>query len=1055
MGSIDINSLKKLVSIEKQLFKAKSCEELLKRITKEAISLLDIDVASIFSLDYREMTLIGEAVSGIDERMVKNIRFPLSYSKTAFEAFKTKKPVTVFDVRKEGKIPQELVEKHDFRSSLTLPLIGMKKKTIGFLYLDIIGKTKRFSPEEKILAECFANLATISIEQTKLREGFEKKIEILSAYSDIFASTSHSLNIEDFMKRILQNAAKVLKMDGGLIHIIEDGKLTIKSHIGIPRKYLKKYSVVKIGHHIAGTVAKTQESIIIEDGLKDQRATKEAIRIIGYRSLFSIPLLAEDRVVGVLSVTSKEKRKFEQEEIDFFNNTGRQIGAMFENAMLFERMKLSNKKIKALVELNRSIVSILDLPLLYRKVLNELPSIISCYTASVMLVDKKSNELKVVSASAYGPKRRERESIRIKVGNGIVGRVAKTGRTIIIGDVRKRKSYIGKLKEIRSEIAVPLSVKGRIIGVLNVESNKVYAYTSEDIEILTAFANELAIAIENAKLYQESKERTTQLELINRVIKEIGKAQDINIASQKICKAIQGHFYYDHTLLFFLDEEKKNLVLKGYAGLPYRITEFHQSIQKGLLGLCLRTRRSILENNTKRNRDFVSQLPKEEAALSEMDIPLIFGNEVFGVLSLQSKTQDAFGEWDLVTMETISEHVASSLNNSKLYSGLRQRLSELSNIYEIGVDLSISRNVDELLEKMYRRTRMMTGASTFYIALYNEEDKTVTFEIDYEEGKKRPQETIKLDKMGGYTGWILKNNSAILIRDFKQDSKKYPAKPILNGLRMNSYLGIPIRFEDKVIGVLSLQSRKSGVFNETTLSLFTTFANQLGVVIENARLFTEMDIVLDKLEHSYDETLRSLVSALDFRESETQYHSIRVAVYAVELAKRINIPEEELKFIYWGGILHDIGKIGVPDNILLKPSKLTEDEWKEIRKHPRMGYEIVKDIKFLRDASEVILFHHEWWNGRGYPYGISKKKIPMWARIFSIADALDSMTSKRPYKDEISLKEAYKEIQRCSGTQFDPEVVNIFSKVPLKFWERIKKSKAFNVEFKISHIEDK
>jgi len=226
----------------------------------------------------------------------------------------------------------------------------------------------------------------------------------------------------------------------------------------------------------------------------------------------------------------------------------------------------------------------------------------------------------------------------------------------------------------------------------------------------------------------------------------------------------------------------------------------------------------------------------------------------------------------------------------------------------------------------------------------------------------------------------------------------------------------------------------------------------LGVVIENARLFTEMAVVLKKLEKSYDETLRSLVSALDFRERETQYHSIRVAVYAVELAKRMNIPEHKMKFIFWGGMLHDIGKIGVSDEILLKPSKLTKNEWEEIRKHPMIGYEIVKGINFLKDASEVVLYHHEWWNGNGYPYGKRDDEIPLYARIFSVADALDSMTSKRPYRRAISFEEASKEITKFSGRQFDPDVVNAFSQVPVRLWERIKKTKPFRVKFEIPRL---
>jgi putative nucleotidyltransferase with HDIG domain len=1058
MGKIDISCFKKLVEIERSLCKAKSCEELLKKITRTAKSLLDVDIASIFSLNSMEMCLIGETGSGIEEKKIKDIRVPLSFSKTALDAYKKKKAVSVVDVRKEGKIPKEFVEKYDFRSSLTVPLIGMKNEVLGFLFLDIMERTKEFSDEERILAESFAHLAALALEQTRLRDELKNRIDILSAYDEIIASSIHPVTKKKVLKRILQKTMKVFKMDGGVIQTIEGDELVFKVFVGATKKQVAPLVRIPSGSVIPGEKAEYKKIVVVEDIEKDERYSPDILKIvaaIGYRSFISLPLLAEDKIVGFLRLASKQKKVFKREEIENFSRIGKQIGAVLENMNLFENMSIAQTKIKALIELNQSIVSILDLSTLFSCVLNELPSIIPCCCSSIMLLDDTRKELQVVSASEYGPKKRTREKVRIPIGEGITGKVVETGKPVIVNDVGKQEEYIRMVKKVKSEIVVPLYIKGRIDGVLNIESEKINIYSNEDLGILSAFANQLSIAIENATLYQESRERAEQLELINKVIKEIGYTQDMKELSTKLCNAIQGHFFYDHALLFLIEEDEKSFELMGYAGTPRKISDFHQRVDQGLMGVCVQKRKSLLVNHTKKERGFISHYPFDVETNSELDIPLITNDKVIGVLCLQSRTEEAFTEWDRVAMETISEHIVTLINNAQLYTDLKLRMTELSNVYEIGVDLSTSRDIDELLEKMYRRTCSMTGATTFYIALYDEESNTVKFELDYEEGRRRPQETYPLGEVGGYTGWILESNLPMLIKDFKKDSTRYPVKPIFDGLKMKSYLGIPIRFKDEVIGVMSLQSREPNAFNEETMNLFTTFANQLGVVIENARLFTEMDVVMGKLEHSYDETLRSLVSALDFRESETQYHSVRVAIYAVELAKRINIPEDELPFIYWGGMLHDIGKIGVPDEILLKPSSLTQSEWKEIKKHPKIGYEIVKDIKFLKNASNVILYHHEWWNGEGYPFGRSKEKIPQCARIFSVADALDSMTSKRPYRDQISFKEAFKEIHRFSGRQFDPEVVEAFSSVPIKLWERIKKSRPLILKFKIPTLKKK
>lgn len=1048
--------LKHLLKIERQLLRAKSPRVLPGRIVKEVVALLGVDCASIFLFNEKDRTLIWEATHGIDEKDAGSKRIPLSASKSATIAYETKKPVKVFDTKKEKIIPSDLVKRFGFRSSLTLPLIGFKGRVIGFLFMHTVGKPRKFDADELLIAEFFSNCASLVIEQTRINARLQKMLTILSAYDEITKSSVHRFKVDPFMKGILRKSVEVLEMDGGVIQLLENGDLVIKAYLGGKSEFARSFGKIPGGKMTSDRGRKKRQPIIVEDAAKDGRIakeTRESILKFGYRSIFSVPMMVDDEVLGVLTVGSKKKRTFKQDEMDFFKNVGKQVGMVLENALLFEKMALSRKKIKALEELNRLTVSILELPLLYRQVLAELPSVLPCYAASILLTEIDGKTLKVVSA--YGPRKKKQENFVIRMGEGITGMVAKTGNPINVPDVQQSTYYLELVAEVRSELSVPLKAKGKVIGVLNVESDRKHAYTEEDVELLAAFGNELAIAIENARLYQEAKERTAQLELINRVVKKIGLTLDVDSLCMKLCQTIQGHFYYDYTLLFLVDEEREHFVLTGYAGAPIRMTDYSQSVGKGLLGLCYRKKESILENDTSNNKRFIRKFPVNVIINSELDIPLVSGDKMLGVLSLQSRTKEAFSEWDMVAMETISEHIVSSLDNARLYTYLRQSLAELSSVYEIGVSLSASRDLDELLERMYRRTSVMTGARTFYVALYDEQKDTVEFAVDYEEGKKRSKEAYKISEVGGYTGWILRNNAPILVKDMKQDAEKYPVKPIFDGLKMRSYLGVPIRFQDRVIGVLSLQSMERHAFDESSLRLFTTFANQLGVVIENARLFTEMDVILKRLEHSYDETLRSLVSALDFRERETQYHSIRVAVYAVELAKRINIPEHELKFIYWGGILHDIGKIGVPDEILLKPSELSDVEWRVIRKHPLIGYEIIKDINFLRDASDVILYHHEWWDGKGYPYGRREDEIPLFARVFSVADALDSMTSRRPYRQAISFKEAYREIQRCSGSQFDPGIVSALTTFPIRFWERIKRVAPSKVKFNIPYLGDK
>ncbi|MCX6581552.1 MAG: response regulator [Candidatus Aminicenantes bacterium] len=199
----------------------------------------------------------------------------------------------------------------------------------------------------------------------------------------------------------------------------------------------------------------------------------------------------------------------------------------------------------------------------------------------------------------------------------------------------------------------------------------------------------------------------------------------------------------------------------------------------------------------------------------------------------------------------------------------------------------------------------------------------------------------------------------------------------------------------------------------------------------------ELQNALEELDRTYIFTLRALVTALDTRDEETQGHSLRVAKYTLKLAELLGWGDtEQLKTLEYGALLHDIGKIGIPDAILKKPGKLTDAEWTVMRTHPEVGFKILQHIEFLEGASEIVLFHHERFKGSGYPSGLKGKDIPMGARIFAVADTVDAMTSERSYRAALTFEEASGELKKFSGIQFDPRVVAAFHAVPLDFWKQ-------------------
>ena len=213
------------------------------------------------------------------------------------------------------------------------------------------------------------------------------------------------------------------------------------------------------------------------------------------------------------------------------------------------------------------------------------------------------------------------------------------------------------------------------------------------------------------------------------------------------------------------------------------------------------------------------------------------------------------------------------------------------------------------------------------------------------------------------------------------------------------------------------------------------YENHLEELVEQRT--AELDRALNSLEGAYRSTLKALTAALETRDSETHGHSERVVSYSLRLGREYGLNSAQMKSLEFGSLLHDIGKIGVPDSILRKPAKLTEEEWVRMREHPLHGQQILRGIEFLQGASRVVAQHHEKWDGTGYPLGLRNEDIDICARIFAVADAFDAITSDRVYRSGKPYEAAAQELDDWAGRQFDPKVVEAFHRVPKADWEEL------------------
>jgi HD-GYP domain-containing protein (c-di-GMP phosphodiesterase class II) len=273
---------------------------------------------------------------------------------------------------------------------------------------------------------------------------------------------------------------------------------------------------------------------------------------------------------------------------------------------------------------------------------------------------------------------------------------------------------------------------------------------------------------------------------------------------------------------------------------------------------------------------------------------------------------------------------------------------------------------------------------------------------------------------------VVESNAPVLTTNAQADPR-FDAQLSVAAYQLRSILCVPLKLKEELIGVLYVDNRAhAGIFKEHDLELISAFADQAAVAIDSARLFEDLQDSHRELEKAYQATLEGWVRALDLRDKETEGHTQRVTVLTHRLARSMGVDDGALVHITRGALLHDIGKMAIPDGILLKPGQLTDDERRLIQMHPVYAYEMLSPIAFLVPAIDIPYCHHEKWDGTGYPRSLKREEIPFAARIFPIIDVWDALTSNRPYRKAMPEEEVRRLIKGDSGKHFDPRVVEAF-----------------------------
>jgi len=573
----------------------------------------------------------------------------------------------------------------------------------------------------------------------------------------------------------------------------------------------------------------------------------------------------------------------------------------------------------------------------------------------------------------------------------------------------------------RSAILLPLATTTQSVGLMvvaNISHDKPFTVT--DMEEATIFANLAAMAVEHQKLVRERESRIREMEKLNLLAKRFSTVQTleglIGLSFEYLSQIIPHELGV--VSLFTHDEEMRYFVSPRplSPGSLQNLTDHLQDISAGLHQKPVKTVRC--------QQIF---LPGREALpmprvfrtriQSFLTVPLTVQGQNIGLINLSATRCNAFNRDHLRAFTTLSNLLSTAVENVKIRLYLERRIEEISVLFEISQSITSTLVLDEVLDSIVNFSMEMMHALRCELRLV---DQTGNFlETRASRGLSKSFLSATPIRVGeGLLGSVVQNKLPISVVDVRKDPRtKYLS--LTKRERLAGLLAVPILQRNVPIGVITVYTSKPRDFSQNEIDLLSTFASQASVAIENARLYA-------KMKDQYLSMVAALAAAIETKDAYTHGHSKNVMEYAVKIAREFDLSDEEIETIRYAGLLHDIGKIGIKDVILTKQEALTPEERQELRNHPKYGAFIMEQVDFLKDIAPLTLYHHERYDGTGYPLGLRADAIPLGARILAVADTYDSMIADRPYRKAFPYDHVMREMKKVSGSQLDPEIVDIF-----------------------------
>jgi diguanylate cyclase (GGDEF)-like protein/putative nucleotidyltransferase with HDIG domain len=974
-------------------------------------------------------------------------------------------------------------KKQDSRADLFLGVafLGWSLLLLGTTYQNRLAWLNRTDLRlPMLLPQLFAGVLMVMTVYEEERRRVERN---MLALSNLNLATSSFIGgeIQKMLSQALDRVLNVVRIPAGALclHYGDMQGPTSMVATGLSDEFCAAVQQGSLDDYMVSLVARLGGLVVLRDLARDQawvaldreiefRRVRELLVAQGLRTVIGISLQAKERVFGVLLLGTPDARRFTPAELRLLMALGHQIGMAVENSYLIQQTARRSEELHILNEIGRALSSTLDSNVLFEKIYTEMKRLFDVDNFYIGFHDGHREEIRFELDVVNGV--REPKHSR-PVGNFLTEYMIRTREPVLIREnfvEEVRKIGVQPLQKTGCFCGVPLVLYDRAIGVMAVYSHHERVFDGGHLELLLVLAGEAGIAIENARLFAEEQKKSRHLTLLNNLSGHAITTLNPDEMLAKIAEELEDGLTYDDVGIAVLDYSTKELLIQAEAGRRREALGRRIALGEGLVGQVARTGQMAMVHEVNAN----SPQPVLPGTASAIALPVIYADQLLAVLYAESAEPCDFPDEEVLLLRTLADLFAGALHNAltfqkaqeqaitdgltgvKTHRFLMEALSaEWKRSTRAGrpfslvlMDLDrfkfvndfyghlegdvVLQRVSHLLEMSCRRSdvvaryggdefvilmpetnadqaRQLAGKLRSSIAsdpLLHDKNITGSFGIaTYPVHGATPQELIQVADSSMYLSKHQGGNAVSTSEQNDTDETKKWKRDVLE-----AYLGVTLKRQ------------------------FTTGPEAFAEILQRLEQFTrslaeQEDLAAtDQLPSAVVDTVTSLALAVDAKDPYTQGHSQKVSKYALMLAQSLGLGPGEVEEMRLAGLLHDVGKVGIPEAILNKAGPLDATEWETMKNHTRLGAQLLEPLRTLERIQQMVLHHHEFYDGSGYPDALCGEQIPFGARIIAIADAFDTITSDRTYKKARTAVDAFAELERCSANQFDPQLLRVF-----------------------------